>query len=309
MDPTPDDGLNTDGLDLTGVVRMIRVTVPAELGDVVSDRFWQVGVRGVSEIDLADGRVEITSSVGNDQDAIDRTVATFDSDWEWVIDEVSGGPADTWKEFATPVWYRPGMVIVPAWLDTGDDEVDEADVVTRVEPGSAFGLGDHPTTKGSMALLAAALERLEPAGASVLDVGCGTGVLAVLAAQLGVGTVRAIDIAHAAVSATRTNAELNGVAGRVEVDTTAVDLVVGTFDVVVANILAPVLVSMAPHLVRLTSPRGCLVISGLLESRHDHVLRALAPLQPVDSLVEDGWITIELRHPGGRVPGTNPRSV
>ena len=290
----PTDGLDTDGLDPDGVEPMITVTVDAASADLVSDRFWQLGVRAVSEVDLGDGSVEITSSVGTDPQAIDRAVATFDPRWTWRVDEVSTASSDEWRRHAQPVEYRPGFVMVPAWLD---HDPGDARVVTRVEPGSAFGLGDHPTTKGSMAMLCDLLG--DPSGevGSVLDVGCGTGVLAVLAAQMGVATVRAVDVADAAITATRHNARLNGVADRVQADTTALADVADVHDVVVANILAPVLVALADDLRRVTAPGGALVISGILESRHAHVLEALAPLAPVRSEVEAGWITIELRRP------------
>lgn len=295
VDDVPLDGLNTDGVDPDGVQRMIVVTVPADVCDVVGDRFWQLGVRAVSDVDLVDGLVEVTSSVGNSQDAIDRAVATFDPAWSWRVDDVATAPADEWRSHAAPVRYHDRMVMVPAWLDDHPD-IGPDDHVTLVEPGSAFGLGDHPTTKGSMAMLVDLLHDASRPIASVLDVGCGTGVLAIRAAQHGVPRVRAIDVADAAASATRHNAELNEVSGRVDVDTAPLAEVAEVFDVVVANILAPVLVALADDLVRVTAPGGSLIISGIIESHHRHVLDALLPLVPHTSTTEDGWITIVLRH-------------
>lgn len=296
-DEVPVDGLNTDGLDTDGVQRMIVVSVPAAWADVVSDRFWQLGVRAVSEIDLADGQVEVTSSVGNEQDAIDRAVATFDPAWTWRIDEVTTATGTEWKRHAAPIRYRQGMVMVPAWLED-HPEISAGDHVTLVDPGSAFGLGDHPTTKGSMSLLTdALLDPTRPTVSSVLDVGCGTGVLAVRAAQHGVPRIRAIDVADAAVSATLRNAALNDVTGRIDVDTAPLAAIDDEYDVVVANILAPVLVALADDLVRVTAPGGSLIISGILESHHQHVLDALHPLVSHTSTTEDGWITIALRRP------------
>ncbi len=287
------DGLNTDGLDPSSFESMIRVTVDATLADLVSDRFWQLGVRAVSEIDLDDERTEVSSSVGNDAGSIARALETFDPAWDVRIDQVASGPSRAWRDHALPVTYRPGKTMVPAWIDA---DVDPGMLVTLVEPGSAFGLGDHPTTKGSMALLADAIERRADV-TSVIDVGCGTGVLAVLAAQLGVAIVRAVDVADAAVTATLHNAHLNGVDGHIDADTTALREVTGQFEIVVANILAPVLVSLADDLKRVTANDGSLIISGILEERHDHVLAALEPMRPVRSEAEAGWITIELGHP------------
>jgi len=293
----PVDGLNTDDLGDDGLQRMIVVSVAAESADLVSDRFWQLGVRAVSEVDLADGRVEVTSSVGNEQDAIDRAVATFDPAWTWRVDDVATATGTEWRDHAAPVRYHEQMVIVPAWL-AGHPEIGADDHVTLVEPGSAFGLGDHPTTKGSMAMLMDTLhDSARPIVSSVLDVGCGTGVLAVRAAQHGVPRIRAIDVADAAVAATMHNAALNGVAGRLAVDTAPLAAIDERFDVVVANILAPVLVALADDLVRITAPGGTLIISGILESHHQHVLDALRPLVRNTSSTEDGWITIALRRP------------
>ena len=120
-------------------------------------------------------------------------------------------------EFLSPTWYAPGKVSVPAAIAPVD--VDDGVLVTVIDPGAAFGLGDHPTTSATMALLASRLERPgAPEVRRLLDVGCGTGAVAVLAAQLGVPTIRAIDIADAAVEATQRNMVLNDVAGRIHVD-------------------------------------------------------------------------------------------
>jgi ribosomal protein L11 methyltransferase len=134
-------------------------------------------------------------------------------------------------------------------------------------------------------------------GSDVLDVGCGTGVIAVMAARLGAGSVRAVDVASAAVEATRDNAVRNGVAELVDVDTTPLRELDGAFQLVVANILAPTLIDLAGDLRRLTRPDGYLVISGILAERHEHVLAALAPMivEQVDSL--DSWVAMTLRHP------------
>lgn len=272
----------------------IVVTVAADLADIVTDRLWQLGVHAVSESSIGDGRVEVATSVGNDADAIARAVTALDPSWPVEVREVDASIVQVAPEFLTPTWYAPGKVSVPAALAQGSaSSLEGAKLVTIIDQGSAFGLGDHPTTRTSMALLA---DLLEGRGCErLLDVGCGTGALAVLAAQLGVPTIRAIDIADAAVESTLRNAELNDVTGRIDVDTTPVADVDDTWDVIMANILAPVLISMADDFRRLLAPGGSLIISGILADRHDHVLEALSPLQPVGQLEHDGWVSIELR--------------
>lgn len=272
--------------------RTIVVTVDALLADVVTDRLWQLGVRAVSEVELPDGRAEVSTSVGNDDDAIARALSALDASWPVEVRDLDASIVQVAPEFLSPTWYTPGKVCVPASLA---DDFPDADLVTVIDQGSAFGLGDHPTTRTSMALLARLLEAGDQPCDRLLDVGCGTGALAVLAAQLGVPTLRAIDIADAAVTSTLRNADLNDVSGRICVDTTPVADIEGEWDVIMANILAPVLISMADDFHRLLRPGGSLIISGILADRHDHVLDALAPLAPVDSLTHDGWTSIELR--------------
>jgi ribosomal protein L11 methyltransferase len=274
------------------IERTIVVTVDASLADLVTDRLWQLGVRAVSEVELPDGRAAVSTSVGNDEDAIDRALGVLDPSWPVEVTNLDASIVQVSPEFLSPTWYAPGKVCVPASLES---DLADADLVTVIDQGSAFGLGDHPTTRTSMALLARRLEAGDQPCNRLLDVGCGTGALAVLAAQLGVSTIRAIDIADAAVTSTMRNAALNDVVGRIDVDTTSVADITGHWDVIMANILAPVLISMADDFRRLLRPGGSLIISGILVDRHQHVLDALAPLTPVDSLSHDGWISIELR--------------
>jgi ribosomal protein L11 methyltransferase len=107
--------------------------------------------------------------------------------------------------------------------------------------------------------------------------------------------VVAIDISPASVPVTRHNATLNGVADRVDVSTTPLAEIEGAFDVVVANILAPTLIELAPDLARLTARGGSLVVSGVLDGRFDHVVAALTPLQAVRVDRLDGWAAVTLR--------------
>ncbi len=131
----------------------------------------------------------------------------------------------------------------------------------------------------------------------VLDVGCGSGVLAIGAALRGATSVVGIDISTAAVEATTSNSVANGVEHIVVASTISLAEVNATFDIVVANVLAPALIDMAEHLRRVVADGGVLVISGVLADRNAHVLDALEPLRPTSTVTMDGWAAISLSSP------------
>ncbi len=285
---------------------MVVVTVPVGEVDLASDRLWALGVRAVEERTpagvLDGGHVELWTSVG-DRAASERVRAELTARWPTAVVDVDAAPADTWREHAAPMWIGPDLVIVPAWRTSADaSRSDPTVTVVPIEPGGAFGLGDHPTTRLCLHHVAS-LDGDAIRGRHVLDVGCGTGVLSVVAALRGADRVRAIDVADAAVAATMDNARRNGVSDRVVVDDRAAAEVDGEYDIVLANILAPELIALAGDLRRLTAPTGTLVISGILAGAHGHVLDALRPMVAVRTDVLDGWAAVVLRHPGGAVDG------
>lgn len=279
------------------VLRAFVVTVsPADV-EIAGDRLWGLGVRAIEERTGSGGAVELWTSVGQEDDAIAAAAATLEPGWTWRVVEVSTAPADTWREHAQPNWLSDDLVITPAWIPL---DVDARVTRVVIEPAGAFGLGDHPTSQLTARALRDELDRRTGPGGrgvSVLDVGCGTGVLAIVAARSGAAQVRAIDIAAEAVEATRLNADRNGVLAMIDVDDAPIEAVEGSYDVVVANILAPVLVASAADLARLTAPDGRLIISGILAESHAHVLDALAPLEVTTTSTQDGWAAVTLRHP------------
>lgn len=268
-------------------MRVLQLTVDRTDADLAADRLWQAGARAVEEVALAGGRVGLRSILAADDGVSLARLGALPSSWtvEWV--EVPDEPSESWRGFARPIEVDGGVILRPAWLP----EVADGRIEIAIEPAGAFGLGDHPTTR----LSAAAVVRLVRAGDTVLDVGCGSGVLAIVAVRLGAASAVGIDIAEAAVEATRDNAARNGVEDRVSASSTPIADVGGTYDLVVANVLAPALVTMTPDLRRLVAPGGALVVSGILAEAHGHVLDALAPMVPVRTDVLDGWAAVELR--------------
>jgi ribosomal protein L11 methyltransferase len=274
------------------MVLALVVAVPASEAELAADALWALGVAAIEErggdTGTEDHVVELWTSLGDDVAAVTHAAEGFSSRWRWRLVEVDESVADTWRAHATPTWVADDLVLVPAWLPF---EPRAGALAVSIEPGAAFGLGNHPTTVASLRAVRAALFP----GATVLDVGCGSGVLGITACLLGAARCEAIDLSPAAVSATNDNAARNGVAGRVRVSTTPIEEITETFDVVVANILAPALIAMAADLQRVLAPAGVLVISGVLVDRFEHVVDALAPLRVIDVGRLDGWAAVSLR--------------
>ena len=204
---------------------------------------------------------------------------------------------DAWRQHARPTRIADDLVVVPAWLPF---EQRHGETVIRIEPAAAFGLGDHPTTRLSAAALQGAMHefavRRPERPPCVLDVGCGTGILSVIAARLGAARVRAIDVSVDALEASAANARANNAHDIIEIDDTPIAEIDELFDAVVANILAPALVSMAADLQRLTSSDGLLIISGVLAGAYAHVVEALSPMVAIRTATLDGWAAVTFRH-------------
>jgi ribosomal protein L11 methyltransferase len=257
---------------LPGAARF-RVTAPDV--EVVSDRLWALGATAIGERgdELEAGFVTVA----------DAEAAVAALGFGEVVDV---GPAldaalDAWMAHARPV--RVGRLHVrPSWLADDDDPPVAGERVVVLDPSRAFGDGSHPSTRACLA----AVDRWARPGVSVLDVGCGTGVLAVAAGVLGASPVVAVDVDPVAVAATLANARANGV----EVDAVvgSVDDVQGRFDLVLANVGAATVVAMAPRLAALGRR---VVVAGLYEDRVDDVVAALdaVGLMVEDRSVLEGW--------------------
>jgi ribosomal protein L11 methyltransferase len=214
----------------------------------------------------------------------------------WFAERVDALPVSgTWEHVGDRDWnaeaharlqpVRVGAITVaPPWAARAGDLV--------IDPGQAFGTGHHETTTGCLA----ALQELDLAGRSLLDVGCGSGVLAIAAARLGAGPVVGVDTDPLAVSATRANAEANGVAVDVRLGSAAdVD---GVFDVVVANLDTATLSRVHTDLVARLAPGGTLIASGISRARTAEAVGALAA-SGVPVLVRPGaeWAVLLGRRP------------
>lgn len=200
-----------------------------------------------------------------------------DQDWE-----------RSWMEDFHPVCCGTRLWIVPSWHQPPDPSA----VNLSLDPGLAFGTGTHPTT----ALCLEWLDAQSLKDRTLVDFGCGSGILAIAALLLGARNAIGTDIDPQALEASRQNARRNRIADQ------ALDLCLPPrmpakqADVVVANILASPLVQLAPQLAALVKPGGLLALSGILEEQADEVCSAYRPQFDLDALVSrEGWVRISGR--------------
>ncbi|UYN90274.1 MAG: 50S ribosomal protein L11 methyltransferase [Anaerolineales bacterium] len=184
---------------------------------------------------------------------------------------------EAWKQHYKPLTIGERLHVVPAWYAETDAPAEGGRIRVRIEPGMAFGTGVHPTTQLCLLLVE---QHVQP-GNSVLDIGCGSAILAIAAMKLGAAQAVAVDIDVQALDNARLNAELNDV--QVEIGPGSVaEVLAGEYslqqaDVVLANILAPVLVRLlAAGLARLVAPGGVLVLSGILNEQEPELRTALS---------------------------------
>ncbi|HDM8056737.1 50S ribosomal protein L11 methyltransferase [Vibrio harveyi] len=203
-----------------------------------------------------------------------------DKDWE-----------REWMENFHPMKFGERLWICPSWR-----EIPEPDAVNvMLDPGLAFGTGTHPTT----ALCLEWLEGLDLSGKTVIDFGCGSGILAIAAIKLGAEKVIGIDIDPQALQASRDNAERNGVADQLEVFLPQNQPEGLIADVVVANILAGPLRELAPIIKGLVKPNGDLAMSGVLDTQAEDVANHYRDELHIDPIVEQSeWCRISGRKQG-----------
>jgi ribosomal protein L11 methyltransferase len=273
----------------------IIVSTTAEQVELVSDVLWSLGVVAIEEHWDTDHDVRLQTSLGNDRDVVTQVLNSLSWSATWILSEVDENVGDNWRAFARPVLVGKRLVIAPQWSSAAHiDEIlrvmensAEALIVT-IEPGSTFGMGDHPTTMASLL----AIEKYLMFDDEVIDVGCGSGVLGITSLLLGARRATGIDISAASIEVSRANAESNGVADRWSVSTEPLGRVEYPARIVVANILAPALIELSEQLRRLVSPGGFLIISGVLTQNYSHVAEALRPLREVDRIDLEQWSAV-----------------
>ena len=200
--------------------------------------------------------------------------------------------AEAWKEHFPVLRIGRRLVLRPTWRRhrRAPDEV-----VIALDPGMAFGTGLHPTTRLCLARLEAVADRGSLTGARILDVGCGSGILSIAAARLGAASVLGLDVDPIAVEATTANAARNRLGRRIRARGGSLPSGESPFDVVLANLIASVLIELAPLLAGELRPGGVLVASGIYVDREAAVRDALlaAGLAVTARESEGDWVAVE----------------
>ena len=202
--------------------------------------------------------------------------------------------ADAWKAFFPVMRVGRRLVIRPTWRE---HTASADDVVLALDPGMAFGTGLHPTTRLCLAALERVADDARVAHTRVLDVGCGSGILAIAALKLGAATALGVDTDPIAVESTIANARRNEVGSQVTARQGSLPSGEAPFDVVLANLVAGVLIPLAPALYAELAPGGTLLASGIFIDREVEVTTVFeaAGLRTGARTVEGDWVALELR--------------
>ncbi len=202
--------------------------------------------------------------------------------------------AGAWKKYYKPLRIGERLVVVPAWEKY---DAKEGDLILKMDPGMAFGTGTHETTR----LVAMLIEKYVKENDVCLDLGTGSGILAIAASKLGAKSVNAYDIDPVAVRVAGENVNDNGITNIV---CGRSDLFAGveekTYDLICANIVADIIIRMLPDVEKFLKPGGILITSGIIEERAEEVLKAAenTPLEYVEMKEEKSWCAIVFKMKG-----------
>lgn len=280
----------------------VHVDVTPEMVDETSALLFELGAEGVEERDQGtlakgaeSGKVTLVAAFPTREDA-EEAISQLEVELSPRYEEIVGDAwRDAWKEH-----YRPfaiartkdgrAVVVRPPW-EAHDAKPGEH--VLELEPGRAFGTGLHETTRLVAQALADHVGEL--AGVTLLDVGCGSGVLALIALAFGAPRAVAVDIDPESIDVTRENAARNAMTDRIDASTTAIEDVKLVSSFVVANIEARILIPMAAELSRHVTNGGLLLLSGILVPQKDEVRAAYPDFELLGAPEMGEWTLLALR--------------
>ena len=286
-----------------GTYRILQLIVPRAEVELASDALWLCGAQAVEEIQIDSQMVCLRTDLGSEprkhwaEFLATRPEQDLFAVWSVTQIEIDSGSSDSWRQFAEPTRVA-NVLIVPNWKrDSLSEDIRDDDVIVYVEPLGSFGIGDHPTTRATLLLALGLMDSGKATSShSILDLGCGSGVLGIALAKIHRCSVTAIDIAPAAIEATLINLSLNGVETHIQVSLGDVSIAKGHHQLVLANILAPVLLDQADIISKNVELGGSLVLSGFTESRRSDIIDRYVGLgfSFRDEVEIDGWFAVSL---------------
>jgi len=229
-------------------------------------------------------------------DAIKAALSTYGTLETTIVED---DWSEAWKQHYKPFKPSKNVVIVPVWEEY-TPKIGE--IMFKIDPGHVFGTGQHQST----ALCIELLEQVVKPNANVLDIGCGSGILGIIALLLGAERVCAVDIDPSAVKVSMENARLNGIEDEARFTATAGNLLADKtlcdnisrhkYDLILANIIADVIIPLAPLVKDLLAQDGMFIASGIIRDRRDEVIAALAAadLRVVREIVRDEWVALQI---------------
>jgi len=290
----------------------IVVTCDGELAEAISEVLARFVTQGVvtetevkyddaEEVALGYGPVKVIGYIDYDDQVESKKLQIEEALWHLNLIQPVPEPVyrkiedqnwmESWKQFYKPILVGEKLLILPAWLE---NPVPER-IAVRIDPSMAFGTGTHPTTQLCMAMV----EKLIKPDSLAMDIGCGSGILAISAALLGAKKVIAVDIDNPSREATLKNAELNNISEKIENGIGSVsEILEGQFSfksapVIMVNILAPIIIRLFSNgLYDLISEKGILVLSGILDRQADEVQKTAENfgLKIIEKRMINDWV-------------------
>jgi len=266
----------------------LRVEVERHAADALSDALLEAGAQSVALEYPEAARTVVSVLFAEQEDPSRALAAAAEASGTQILAQSALARIDDedWVRLSQAQFspFRMGRLWIGASWHTPPSD---APAIVRIDPGLAFGTGSHVSTR----LVLSFLERVVGGGESVLDYGCGSGILAIAAAKLGAGAIDAVDIDPQAVEVTRVNARANGVNLRAMLPEA---LQPGRYDLVVANILAQPLIDLAADLTVRTRAGGRIALAGVLDSQAEEVGAAYAPAFDITvGKREEGWALVQ----------------
>ena len=283
----------------------IDVDALSEAEDIISYLFLEMGSGGVQIEDIKSGKIRVSAYFPMDDNVGERVFGLRRS-----LDDIMkqnpdiGDPkislkrvedsqwTEGWRSFFKPIPVGNRTIVYQSWEDI--DEFSSRDVRIQIDPGMAFGTGNHATTTLSLELL----EKVIKGGEKAIDLGTGSGILAISAIKLGAGNVTAIDIDEKSVEVAKENANINGVGDKIKV--ICGNLLTGVndkYDVIICNILTKIILPLIPSIKDYINPDGSLILSGIMDNEAVQIEDKLSEekFTILEKIQKDEWVAYRVK--------------